>query len=201
MGKQIVFTSRQDYGDEMSSLIFARDSVWTEFGPVDNFTQFPKCTLQGGWNAHDGNITRVVCDSLIFGPFSDSSDQVVLPEGIRDFANCAFNFLCIDQASPKLQSGAVWSWDVGEPSTKMCGFLKSNGRWGTADCETFLPFACQSQTNPNDWVVDPSSKDKQLYPSCPTGYRFAAPSNGYQNQRLLQASGGTSVWLLIHNAS
>eukprot|EP01121_Diplochlamys_sp_Union-15-3_P008214 TRINITY_DN2166_c0_g1_i1.p1 TRINITY_DN2166_c0_g1~~TRINITY_DN2166_c0_g1_i1.p1 ORF type:complete len:503 (-),score=66.92 TRINITY_DN2166_c0_g1_i1:73-1581(-) len=194
--KRIIFTSRSDYGSQMSSLIFARDSVWTEFGPLDNFKPYPVCTLTNSWQLNNGNLTRVVCDSLMYGPFLDGSDQVLLPSDMSPFYDCAANFLCIDQASPKLQTGAVWSWDVGEP-VLICTVLKPNGRWGTVACNETLSYACQSTSDPNQWVVDSRHKGPRGgLPNCPTGYTFSLPRNGFQNQKLWKtAANSLPIWI------
>lgn len=150
-----MFVSRTNYSDEMLDWIFDRDSIWTEFSPSDPFSPFPECTIgKQHLPLGSGRMIRSNADCLIYGDFFDGSRDsgIFTPENLAQVTACALNFPCADQMSPKLVVGAVWSWDVNEPSSPFgCPVLKSNGRWATVNCSSVLPFACQSTVDPYDW--------------------------------------------------
>ncbi len=65
----MMFVSRVDYAAAMASYCFSRDSLWLEYSP-DDIKAFPVCTLRG-IPTNKGNMTRVLGDSLIYGPFHE----------------------------------------------------------------------------------------------------------------------------------
>jgi hypothetical protein len=81
----------------MTSYIFARDAVWTEFSP-DALKSYPDCMLKqsnsmscvldsgfdvsltGSFVINDGKMCRVDGDSTIYGPIYDATtDGIILP--------------------------------------------------------------------------------------------------------------------------
>jgi len=64
----VMFVSRTDYKDAMSKILFARDALWKEYGPFP-FYPYPNCTISNGDRVGNGDISRVLGDSLAYGPF------------------------------------------------------------------------------------------------------------------------------------
>jgi hypothetical protein len=204
-GKNLMFVSRTDYGGAMSNVLFARANLWSEYGPFP-FQPYPTCTLKDGSPIGHGKISRVLGDSLSYGPFYAGYDgQMMLPEDLLQEARCNVNFACVDQASPILVEGFVWSWDKQQPKAIAggCTVAQPNGRWATLDCSTRLPAACLNPKN-GTFAIS-SSPTAWASASCPTGYTFSRPSNGHENAQLhaaLRSSlwASSSVWL-NHTAS
>ncbi len=75
-----MFVSRVDYSEAMVGYCFSRNNLWMEYSPND-IKGFPVCTLRGR-PTNKGNITRVLGDSLIYGPFYEgySPGGLVMPD-------------------------------------------------------------------------------------------------------------------------
>jgi len=199
MGKHLIFTSRTDYGKSMEPYIFFRDAIWREYSP-DTFKNFPICMIQDGFPSNNGNISRVLGDSLIYGPFyNGSTEGLFVPSNLLSMAECNVNFPCVDQGSPLLVQGAIWTWDINEPSQNgtVCVAQYPNGRWKTISCNTSLSFACQNSKVTNSWKVTSikgpwnSSNVCKEYP----GYQFSVPTNGYLNSILRNVGSGQPIWI------
>ena len=79
-----------------------------------------------------------------------------------------------------------------------------NGRWATISCEESLPYACvQAAAKESggyaDWNIDLSAVGVASSPVCPAGSEFAAPHNGFANNRLMVQSYGQRLWLNVKN--
>ena len=59
-------------------------------------------------------------------------------------------------------------------------------RWYTSsDCDQSLSYACQSSTDPNDWLVSESTGPYDVTRDlCPIGYKFSLPHNGFRQQKV-----------------
>jgi len=204
MGKRIIFTSRTDYGEQMVPLIFYSDSVWSEWGLYD-LNIYPTCTLGSqSYPLNNGQLTRILEDSLIFGPFyNGTTGGLFMPNNITYYTQCNINILSTDQLSPTLAEGYIWTWDTTEPKQLFtnismgseCASLKLNGRWQTQNCSTIQPAACVNVSNIFDWILSTTSSTWNTV-TCPKGYTFGVPTTGYQNQLLWgKISNNDAVWI------
>jgi len=139
-------------------------------------------------------MDRVFGDSLSYGPFKqDFINNSMMPENIQQNEHCAVNIASVDQLSPILAEGFVWSWDKGQPDTPNgCTVLKPNGRWATVDCSTRFAYACQNPTD-GRFVLSTNATSWGTG-QCPSGYVFGRPANGFQNSQL-RAMLSTNVWI------
>lgn len=198
LSKQLMFVSRTNFSNDMGGILFSRDQLWTEFGPHDNFKPFPTCTIGRNFPIGTGPISRLLGDSLAYGPFWQgySGGSLIMPDDIDQEEACGVNFVCTDQMSPVLSNSFVWSWRQGEPSLQNgCASIGTDGRWATVPCDTKLPAACQSTTNANDWRLSSSAGAWNGTQSCGAGYAFSVPRNGLANNMLAAAAKGASAWL------
>jgi hypothetical protein len=204
MGKNVMFVSTTDFGTEMNTTIFARNDVWNETNAKDPWKPFPLCT-SGPLFSQKGKITRLITDSLIFGPFYNGPETtgVLGPDQLRAMTECGFNILAADQISPKLLESAVWTWDLNKlPEYRYpCTVMESNGFWGSADCNEKLPFACQSLHNPLRWTINTTyTATFHENSNCADGFQFGLPSNPYWGQFLnqtIQENKVSRVWINI----
>lgn len=200
-GKRLMFVSRTDYGEVMNRHLFARANMWTEYGPFP-FSAYPNCTVRHD-PVNNGKIARVFGDSLAYGPFWNGYDgQMMMPADLLEEAQCNVNFACVDQLSPILAEGFVWSWDKDQPKLRGgCAAMQPNGRWAALDCNaTTLRSACRNPTTGAFVLSANATSWRSAQASCPTGFDFAVPLNGYANSQLaavLRASStpSSSVWL------
>jgi len=72
--------------------------------------------------------------------------------------------------------------------------MGTDGRWRAEDCSTPLNYVCQKIAFQREFAIS-TSKGAWSAASCPTGYRFAAPSNGLLNTRVANLAKGASVWV------
>lgn len=102
---------------------------------------------------------------------------------------------------------AIWSFAEGEPNNvgeEDCAHMAGNGRWNDLVCEASRRYACKKR----DALCEPSSCPANFWAlsssagawsggatSCPTGYEFGVPRNGYENKKLRELTGGEEVWL------
>mmetsp|Transcript_9479 Transcript_9479/g.13059 ORF Transcript_9479/g.13059 Transcript_9479/m.13059 type:complete len:539 (+) Transcript_9479:64-1680(+) len=191
MGKRVILTSRTDYGEEMYSYLFSRDALWTEYD-LSDYQGFSECSLASTVAVNQGNITRVLGDSLIYGPFFDGTTGGLLIEtSEQSLSACNLNFPCLDQASPDLMEGMVWTWDRDQPEQdqeNICVAMTSFGKWRSLDCYAKLHYACQNSTDvlSDYWrvssIADVWSKGNDICKAeFGTSYRFAVPVNGFLN--------------------
>lgn len=182
-----------------------------------------------GWNSRpvkyfDTSSCHLDGSPLALGSIYAISDSKlgkdVLPDswidetGSIDASNIARLFACgvnnvdADRWDDSMTAAAVWHWAAGEPNNvggEHCAEQRSDGFWNDGACGNVRRFACQSLANMDDWRVTAGSGAwSQGRAQCASeypGYRFAVPATSYQNQRLLAANGGQSLWLNLTDAA
>jgi len=74
-----------------------------------------------------------------------------------------------------------------------------SGRWNDAACGSEMRFACQSDQDPDDWMVTSDSGPwEQGGIQCEDefpGYFFSTPGNAYHNRMIREEAGGDTVWI------
>ena len=178
----------------------------------------------GGWNSRqvkyfDGNSCTVngsgINQELIYA-LSDSKlgkdwlpDSWIDETGTIDAGNipsmmrCGIDIIDADRWDEGMVGAAIWSWAGGEPnnygSGEDCAHMRSDGRWNDNRCEVSYRYACQSDSNPDDWRITSGygawANGKQSCAAEMPGFSFAAPANGYMNEQLRQAASGQNVWI------
>jgi len=199
MSKRVLFASRTNYGSLMNSTVFWSDALWNEFVP-DNFAAYPSCTVAGISN-NGSTVLRILGDSLIYGPFfAGYHSGLIVPDNLAKMVACNTpNFVSMDQVSPVLAKSAVWTWAPGEPRkiSNGCAAIGPNGRWMVADCDSQFSFVCakpEAVPGPDSLLVS-SVKGSWKQATCPSGYQFSLPRNGYANTRLVALARGQSLWI------
>jgi len=192
-----MFTSNEDYGTEMSSNIFYSPTVWQEWGLDKFISPFPQCLMKDNWPINNGTMTRVLGDSLIYGPFWNGyGGGLFMPDNLPQFVECNLNFMSMDQANPTLVRSGVWSWAEGEPKVQpnYCPSIGPNGRWYMQSCDYSLAFVCRNVKNVMDYTIS-TTVGAWGQPSCPSGYSFSVPTNGFYNSQLKVKANGSSLWI------
>ena len=231
MGKRVVFASGEDYGAAMRPQIFPKYGTytgttvapgpnfanWTETGPSE-VGEFPTCSVsKGGFQLNTGTILRVLGDSLEYGPFYGSPDMINASM-LHSLIQCGANFVCMDQVTPEMAAGGIWTWDsslspagiefLPQNSTGKCPMLSLNtGRWTLGPCNSpVASSACVKTDAPaptgsplsnefgvvttaEAWVTPQQRTTFSAAQSvCPPGTAFAAPGSSRSNAFLLAAA-------------
>jgi len=211
-GKRIVFNSGSDYGYSMSDNIFFKCGPelcnWTE-PDVNWFTQlYPECTYL--WNdttltrMNQGQILRPETSEIMYGFWSGGDAYLLNETTLPPLVQCNTNMPSPDNLSPDRMAAQIWSWAKGvvpDGSGSMCSAERSSdGRWELVSCTpTKLPAACKKNgQGPLSYIWVLTSPVTHDALSCPSGYTFACPSSGYENQvvrALITTSGATHAWI------
>mmetsp|Transcript_8051 Transcript_8051/g.25247 ORF Transcript_8051/g.25247 Transcript_8051/m.25247 type:complete len:523 (+) Transcript_8051:2-1570(+) len=194
-GKRLVVTSCTDYGSHMSSYIFYKYNgvaQWDESGP-SAVAPYPSCSFNGGRSTATPFITRVLADSTWYGPFKPADELEVNATVLAGLTKCDVRYPCMDQATPAIAEGSIWTWAPGEPrDVGNCTLLSpDSGRWHASPCVGVnAGMACANATDPHQWVVGTGS-------SCPEGFAPRPPRNGYESAKLVDVAreAGTHVWI------
>lgn len=130
----------------------------------------------------------------------------------RNLQRCGVNLIGFDkltQNDSRLYA-SLWSWDSGQPSDvdgiENCAESGENGRFNDRVCTDVARYACQ-KAGTHDWYVTTAAGLWADGANACAGetqgnYVFATPTNGYDNERLLearQAGGATQVWLNLND--
>ncbi|XP_041460921.1 uncharacterized protein LOC121412078, partial [Lytechinus variegatus] len=165
----------------------------------NQFTNYPQCGGKTETNCKRfrGDATHYVFDVIYDGPTATGAIT-----DLSEMVKCRINLPATDMVTPQLMKTAVYTWAYGEPSIPLdedsCVMLSHEDfRWYTSsDCDQSLSYACQSSTDPNDWLVSESTGPYDVTRElCPIGYKFSVPHNGFRQQKLKEAMNGASVWL------
>jgi len=188
-GKRVMIENQKDdwmHPSEGVPLVFT-PAIWTHQFSADSFQEFPACIIEG--------------DSSWYG-----SQQVRSLDGsfIEAATKCGVQVVSADYLNPDDMKFYVWSWDMDEPKLATgCTAMLPSGRWGTLDCSTSLPYACQVTASDQDaglkWSVNLTKTGAWSDSVCADGSTFSAPHNGYANSLLSLASYGQYMWLNAPN--
>ena len=103
----------------------------------------------------------------------------------KKYLVCGVSIPSADQINPELLKTAVFTWAEGEPKKPItessCVIVSGDSRWCLANCADR-----QSVT---------SNKEKYSNPLCHGNMEFSVPHNGYQQQQLVKAAKGRTVWI------
>lgn len=155
-----------------------------------------------------GDIDRIWEDRTSIGAigafFTNGSVKKIEAEDVTQAFKNGGNIVNLDDMTHDdgRLSAAVWSWDVNEPNNwggnQDCALQWGNGRWDDANCGNQHFFACQHNET-QEWNISTYQDTWQAgQQACALlgNYRFSAPTNSKQNEKLKAAKGGIShVWL------
>jgi hypothetical protein len=140
---------------------------------------------------------------------------------VKAAVDCGFS-VAMDQAEAdpgyKGQSGydyysstfksALFSFAEGEPndwsSDEDCAEMRADGRWNDVTCAASRPYACKkvgARCDPESCSTDFWQLSAVSGPfaggasSCPQGYTFGVPENGYENRKVAALASGALSWL------
>lgn len=176
----------------------------------DGFTPYPDCE-SGFFTAQDyaSQWTRVWEDSTFLSRLIGSDLSPVDPATLAAMRSCPLNETAIDQLRPDdaRATAMVWSWAPGEPRPGQgarCAASGADGHFRADDCRAEHPVACRSG---DEWRIAGAAVTwNEAGAACTSagGASFAAPSRGYDNQRLIdakRAAGVTEAWLAYSDPS
>jgi len=124
-------------------------------------------------------------------------------DNILNLLNCGVNFVDADRWDDDMIQASIWSWDRGEPNdandNEDCACINANDRWNDTDCKSRMRFACQNETDLDDWqITSVAGEWEQGFDQCSRefpGYVFAVPGNAYHNKKLIDRSPGETIWI------
>lgn len=189
-GKRLLIENQKECWAEASSgeQVVFYPALWTHQFNAESLAEFPSCGVEGDSQWYGKQWVRA-----LDGSFTEAATR------------CGVQIVSGDYTNPDDMKFYVWSWDFSEPSLATgCTAMLPNGRWATLDCSTPLPFACAAEASADSgdlssWSVDLGYLAAADQVRCPTGFRFAAPHNGFANNRLTVAGLGQTIWLNAPN--
>jgi hypothetical protein len=141
---------------------------------------------------------------LVRGLYTDGSDlRPHSPDATdavrRGATDCGVHIVSPNYVQPQDFASFVWTWDQGQPSATSGCVVQAgpSGRWSVEQCSKArtLPMACRRGDDDLVWRMANSSV--QGASSCPAGFVARAPTNGFANQKLREATGGRPVLLNV----
>lgn len=213
LGKRLIIVSEGCRNNEWNRWVFSgvgdyNGSVFLTSGNRDSRC-YPSCT-EFTQEQYDHYMIRVFEDrtniSALFNP-----GPPITPEVMSELVKCGVNVIGTDKLQPfdgRLDS-AIWSWDANQPdnynNAEGCAHMWGNGRWNDNVCSAQFRYACR-KPGTYDWRITAArgAWDGGVNAcSAETGgeYVFAAPVNGFDNQKLKEkkeAAGAGDVWLNYH---
>ena len=167
---------------------------WNGLGEI-KFSQLHNCTeekLSGSY--------RVYSDSTRYGPFFDGPSKLGVILDFKKYLTCGVIYPAADQINSEMVQTAVFTWAEREPQKPLtqesCVLLSGKEeRWHIADCSRKHSFACVSMKDADHWISSVIQGVYKSNTSCPDGFIFSVPHNGFQHKKLVQATQGKDVWL------
>lgn len=169
-------------------------------------------------------------DTTQLGAGTNPNLQRMSDQNLQDMNHCGLSFASLDRVDPNPPAAGagnptyvgqgvnfdalVWSWAVDKPAineTLECAQLeRANGRFHDTSCETAQAHACLSSSalnapitdTANLWVMGSTAAFGQG--TCPAGYQFDVPRNGWLKQTLVErmdALGVDNVWVNFREAA
>lgn len=186
-GKRVIIENQKDdwlHPSEGEALVFA-PVLWTHQFDTNDLVEYPNCTVEGDSDWYGKAMVRALGAS----------------ETTEAGTRCGVNLVSSDYTNPDDMKMFVWSWDQKEPKhveSEYCTAMLPSGRWAALECATPLPAACIADGTPSvrsAWLVNLNTATSWSDATCPDGYSFSAPHNGFTNAILNTASFGQTIWL------
>lgn len=152
------------------------------------------CAAERERDDYDGEITRRYEDRTWLTAMVGGEGGITKAE-MASMVACGVNLVGFDMLHPddeRLET-LVWSWAADEPSAPGCALQGADGRWVSRPCREKHRVACFAD---GAWSV---STKPVRFDRAARACSFAAPWNGWENQRLLAVSGG-DVWVAWSHA-
>jgi len=190
-GKRILIENMKEcwsVPDEGDTQVVFYPTLWTHQFSANSLVEFPACSVEGDTTWYGTQWVRALDGSFI-----------------EAATRCGAQVVSGNYLNPDDMKMFVWSWDQSEPSLQDgCVAMLPSGRWATLACETPLPTACvKNEAAVNGdysvWSVDVATKTAYGKGTCPVGYTFAAPHNGFANNLLNVQGLGQKMWLNAPN--
>jgi len=173
------------------------------------YFQSSTCTSSNAGPTHPDPVQFGVFygdESALLGIIDGPSDVGIVDEtNAPQLFDCGYS-AAFDLVSTRKLKSTVWSWDRSRPTTNTslnCAAIGPNNVWYDENCNTALPFACQSDTDSNDWVISAQTGAWSASAGkCPSGYSFSVPSVSIQQYNLKiakQTATTPTVWLKLND--
>ena len=182
-GTRIVFQAESNYG--LGDILFAPflEPEWP-----NNCLKVYECPSRYEW----GNVQG---ESQIVGPFYDgtSSCGLITPETVGEVVGCGYSVIELDQISPALMMGFVWSWAPNEPSVFENGCLMWNvedARWYIANCGLEFGYLCRGEE-----LIAVQDVGVWREDGCPEGMSVSVPRLAIESWGLIGKT-NVSLWML-----
>lgn len=212
-GKRVIImghTSAASHGGEWGDWVYDK---FLDGGAINDFEGYPECDSAANRQRYNTKFVRYSSDATNYLGFYDGEKEtgVVQPEQVPELLKCDVNALGFDMVEPAHTQAAVWSWQENQPDNmedgQNCAAMGNNGFWTDEDCAAEKHFACRGE-NQGDWKVTTGTgtwtRGNQLcYLEFGSGYTFSVPTNGYQNNKIVEARNEADVdggiWLNYHD--
>ncbi|EQC37528.1 hypothetical protein SDRG_05130 [Saprolegnia diclina VS20] len=198
-GKRVAFLSVSDYAPIGDELLFHKYALcgWQE--PDLPFTPYPACSFKNwktGTIVNDHILFRPETSEIQYG-FINADGHVGPNEFLIDNAllprlmECNVKIPSPDNLTPNRMAAMIWSFAEHEPSdVSACVAMprRSTARWYSHDCTASRGFRPACYTNATaessfaHWTLGDVSDGHHV--TCPSGYTYGAPTNGYENRVL-----------------
>lgn len=197
------------------------DNILPSSATYVQYFQFPVCSSSSPpMSLESLPFGRIEEDSTFLLTIWDGPTQV----GVFDFRSAIHVMSCglslsFDRINLRKLHWSIWSWDITEPSAPFvnptthisqkrlslfdenCAFLNyTSSRWQVMPCNASLPFACQSTSDPNTWIVTEIYAPAVPLPVnvCPPNFAFATPRSALDNFNILSSSTRLdNVWINV----
>jgi hypothetical protein len=153
------------------------------------------CAADRAAHDYDHEITRRYEDRTWLSAMAETEGGITASE-MAAMVACGVNLVGFDMLHPDDPRLAtlVWSWAHDEPRADGCAVQGADGHFVSAPCAQKHRVACFDATT-GAWTASRKAvRFDRAADACPTGSSFDVPWNGWENGRLLAASGG-DVWL------
>jgi hypothetical protein len=198
-GKRVILTGNCGPG-AWTSWVFERGPRWIESSSGGDYPDFPACVASERIpNDYDAKWIRFWEDSTWLSAMVDGSRYASELGAVeaRRMARCGVDMIGFDQLQPfdPRLDAVVWSWAPNEPGAGECADLGADARFHAGDCGASRSYSCVNGAG--TWsVAGPAGAWSDGAAACSVaGATFSVPKNGYQNEQLKAAAGGTEVWL------
>ncbi len=195
-GARMMLVGNCGPGTAWPSWVFSRGPKWDESGNPTTYSS-SDCARDRAARASGSNFRRFFEDSTVVATAEQTTSQITTAT-TQAMVRCGVNIIGMDQLTtddPRL-AALVWSWAPGQPASGGCAMAGVGGRFVSADCATWHPFACRTASGRwqltatiGPWWYGPNACALEF-----PGSRFGVPQNGYDDTQLPITSGvGLSI--------
>lgn len=152
----------------------------------------------------NSTFVRMQEDRTLLTRVAGKAGPKITPETVTNLMDCEINLIGMDKLDPadgRLEA-AIWSWAEDQPQATevdQCALHNSSGRFESARCDEFRPFACRDDAS-GQWSItnNVGPWDEGVAACAALGLQFSVPFSRYENNRLSELrelEQAEQVWL------